>query len=433
MNHSTGDIRVSRIVNQSPVFYGWIILLAGTLGMIMTGPGQTYSVAIFTDHFIQDLGIKRSVVSSLYTFGTLVGSFAQPLVGRQIDRRGPRQVVVLVSLLFGLGCIFMGFVNNALMLGLGFLAIRMFGQGNLTLVSRNVINQWWVRRRGVMMGLSSVIVSLLGLGAFPNLITWSISLYGWRSTYILLGFLVLLIMTPLGFLLFRDRPESYGLQPDGDERPDATRPAPPVEENWTLAEAMRTPIFWAFLADMISIAMLATGLFFHMVSIFEDNGLDSNVAASVFVPIAVTNAAVALVSGALVGRIRMRVILALALFFQALALIMAQFLASVELAYVYGVVLGMILGLAGTVGSVAWAMYFGRQHLGSISGFTITAGVIGTGLGPLLFGVARDVMGSYNLALTVTSVLPLLLGVFTLFVPRPQGPKGFSRRPVGHL
>ena len=422
MNRSVSAIRVSRIVNQSPVFYGWIILLAGTLGMIMTSPGQTYSVSIFTDYFIQDLGINRSVVSSLYTIGTLVGSFAQPLVGRQIDRRGPRQVVVFVSLLFGLGCMYMGFVNNALMLGLGFLAIRMFGQGNLGLVSRNVINQWWVRRRGVMMGLSGVIVSLLGLGAFPSLITWLISLYGWRSTYIILGFLVLLIMTPLGLIFFRDRPEDYGWQPDGDERPDSTSRASqvqPAEENWTLAEAMRTPIFWVFLTGMASISMLATGLFFHMVSIFEDNGLESNVAASVFVPIAVTTAAVSLVSGALVGRIRMRVILALALFFQALALMMAQFLGSVELAFVYGVVLGVILGLAGTVGSVAWAMYFGRQHLGSISGFTVTVGVIGTALGPLPFGVARDLMGSYDLALTVTAVLPLLLGVLTLFVPRP--------------
>jgi len=422
LNRSVSAIRVSRIVNQSPVFYGWIILLAGTLGMIMTSPGQTYSVSIFTDYFIQDLGINRSVVSSLYTIGTLVGSFAQPLVGRQIDRRGPRQVVVFVSLFFGLGCILMGFVNNALMLGLGFLAIRMFGQGNLGLVSRNVINQWWVRRRGVMMGLSGVIVSLLGLGAFPSLITWLISLYGWRSTYIILGFMVLLIMTPLGLIFFRDRPEDYGLQPDGDERPDSTSRASqvqPAEENWTLAEAMRTPIFWVFLTGMASISMLATGLFFHMVSIFEDNGLESNVAASVFVPIAVTTAAVSLVSGALVGRIRMRVILALALFFQALALMMAQFLGSVELAFVYGVVLGVILGLAGTVGSVAWAMYFGRQHLGSISGFTVTVGVIGTALGPLPFGVARDLMGSYDLALTVTLVLPLLLGVLTLFVPKP--------------
>ena len=422
MNRSVSAIRVSRIVNQSPVFYGWIILLAGTLGMIMTSPGQTYSVSIFTDYFIQDLGINRSVVSSLYTIGTLVGSFAQPLVGRQIDRRGPRQVVVFVSLFFGLGCILMGFVNNALMLGLGFLAIRMFGQGNLGLVSRNVINQWWVRRRGVMMGLSGVIVSLLGLGAFPSLITWLISLYGWRSTYIILGFMVLLIMTPLGLIFFRDRPEDYGLQPDGDERPDSTSRASqvqPAEKNWTLAEAMRTPIFWVFLTGMASISMLATGLFFHMVSIFEDNGLESNVAASVFVPIAATNAVVALASGALVGRVRMRVILALALFFQALALMMAQFLESVELAFMYGVVLGVILGLAGTVGSVAWAMYFGRQHLGSISGFTVTVGVIGTALGPLPFGVARDLMGSYDLALTVTLVLPLLLGVLTLFVPKP--------------
>ena len=112
-------IRYSRLVNQSPIFYGWIILLMGTLGMIMTSPGQTYAVSIFIEHFITDLGLSRGLVSTLYTIGTLVGSFVLPLVGRQIDRRGPRLVMVFITLLFGLACVYMGFVSNAVTLGLG--------------------------------------------------------------------------------------------------------------------------------------------------------------------------------------------------------------------------------------------------------------------------------------------------------------------------
>jgi MFS family permease len=111
------------------------------------------------------------LVSTLYAIGTLTGSLALPLVGRQIDRRGPRLMVVVISLLFGLACIYMGLVQGAVTLALGFVAIRMLGQGSLGLVSQNIINQWWQQRRGTMMGLSGVASSLLGLSAFPALIT----------------------------------------------------------------------------------------------------------------------------------------------------------------------------------------------------------------------------------------------------------------------
>ncbi|MCP4415201.1 MAG: MFS transporter, partial [Chloroflexi bacterium] len=85
------------LVQKSPIFYGWIILVVGTIGLTMTSPGQTYAVSIFVEHFIRDLSLSRSLVSSLYTIGTLTGSFALPFVGRQIDKRGPRLMVMLIS------------------------------------------------------------------------------------------------------------------------------------------------------------------------------------------------------------------------------------------------------------------------------------------------------------------------------------------------
>lgn len=136
----------------------------------MSSPGQTYVVSIFIESFITDLGISRSLVSTLYTLGTLVGSFVLPIVGYQIDRHGARLIVVLITALFGFACVYMGYVQNAFMLGLGFIALRMLGQGSLGLVCTNIINQWWVRRRGMVMGISGMAGSLISLGGFPNLV-----------------------------------------------------------------------------------------------------------------------------------------------------------------------------------------------------------------------------------------------------------------------
>ncbi len=414
-------IRHSRLINRSPIYYGWVILLIGTLGLIMTSPGQTYAVSIFIEHFITDLGVSRSLVSTLYTAGTLIGSFALPLVGRQIDRQGARRVMTLVTLLFGLACVFMGFVANAVMLGLGFVFIRMLGQGSLALVSNNIINQWWVARRGAMVGLSGLLVSLLGLGAFPGLINWLIPTFGWRTTYMLLGALLLLGFAPLALLLVRDQPEQYGLQPDGSARAAAGTPTRPaaLEENWTLPEARRTVAFWVIGLGLASITMLSTGLFFHMVSIFKDSGLAPNVAAWVYVPIAATTALVNLGSGLLVDRLAVRVLLAVALFLLTTALLLAQFLQSAPLAFIFGLILGITLGLMGTTNGVVWAKYFGRQHLGSIAGLGNTILIVGAALGPMPFGIARDWLGSYQLALSLSAVLPLALGIASLLVKQP--------------
>ena len=141
--------------------YGWVVVLIGTLGVVMTLPGQTPVISIFVDRFIADLHLSRSLVSTLFMVGTIVGGLTLPFWGRQIDRHGPRVMVGVITALFGLACLYTGLVHNALMLGLAFVALRMLGASALSLVSRNVINQWWVRSRGMVMGISGVAVSLL--------------------------------------------------------------------------------------------------------------------------------------------------------------------------------------------------------------------------------------------------------------------------------
>ena len=420
----------SRLVNESPVYYGWVVMGAAALGTIMTSPGQTYSVSIFIDYFIRELNISRGLVSTLYTVATLIGSFALPFVGRQIDRRGPRVMVVVISILFGLACIYMGFVTNAVMLGIGFIAIRMMGQGSLGIVSQNVVNRWWIRRRGTINGIKGVLVGLLGLGGFPNLINFLIPIMGWRYTYMTLGALVMVSMAIVGWLFFRNQPEDYGLEPDGGikHRRGKAEKSDFVEVNWTQKEALKTRVFWIVALGGASIAMLSTGLFFHMVSIFRDNGLAPEVAAAVYVPIAMTTALMHFGGGVLVDRVPIRFIVALALMLQVVSLVMATALQSVWMGYVYGVVLGATSGLFASVGTVIWAKFFGRLHLGSIMGVYATITIAGSALGPMPFGIVRDLVGSYNVVLYITAIIPLILSLLCLiWVKTPQHPDSISK------
>jgi sugar phosphate permease len=393
----------------------------------MTSPGQTYTVSIFIDHFMRDLGLSRSVVSALYTFGTLIGALALPYVGRQIDRRGPRLMVGIVTALLALACVYMSFVQGAVMLGLGFVLIRMLGQGSLGLVCNNAVNHWWVRRRGSVLGLLGMVVSVLGTGTFPSLANVLIARFGWRISYAIMGLMVAAVMLPVGLIFFRRQPEDYGLLPDGDPSPTRVRleagalDAPgPEEENWTRREAIRSSAFWILSAGGACISMLGTGLHFHMVSIFDDAGLSAAAAAAAFMPLAITGAIVRLASGVLADRVPVRYLLSVALVGLAVSLVMAPRLGGTASALAYGIVLGATGSLQLTVNGVAWAKYYGRQHLGSVSGVAMLVSIAGSALGPLPMGIARDAMGSYRVALTFSAILPLILAVVSLFARPPS-------------
>ena len=422
-------IPTKSIVHRTPFYYGWVIMAIGTFGLIMTSPGQTYSVSVFVEHFIAEIGLSRSAVSTLYTIGTLIGSLALPLVGRQFDQAGARRTTLLIIIAFGCATLYMGFVRNALMLGLGFVAIRMFGQGSLSLVSTNIINNWWVQKRGKVLGIAGLLTSLLGLGMFPSLINGLIPVFGWRITWAILGGGLLIILLPLSKALIRNKPEDFGLRPDGLFAKDESVPEELVhyqEEHWTLEQARRTPVFWISALGLATIAMLGTGQTFHNVSIFLDNGLTSDQAASVFIPLATTTALINLISGIIADRFPVRYLLAIALLFQGLALWMALYLTDGSAALFYGILMGVFLGLFRTVSNVLWPTYFGRKHLGSISGVGTAIIIAGSALGPMTFGIARDLFGNYNAAFQLTSIVPFVLAALTPFILPPRTAGGLQ-------
>lgn len=429
MHAKPGTQLRSRVIEKTPFYYGWVILAAGALGVIMSSPGQTYSFSIFIESFIQDLGLSRSLVSGLYTVGTIGGSLALPYIGQQIDRRGSRRMVVVIALAFGAACLFMGTVRSVAMLLVGFVAMRMLGQSSMVIVSKNVINQWWVQRRGFVLGLSTLISSVLGTGLFPNLINFLIPRFGWRGAYFVLGGMVIGVMVPVGYLFFRDRPELFGLKPDGGVKqavvagvvPTAVSPLIDLpEENWTAHAAMRTAAFWIILASIATYSMIITGLTFHIVSIFADNGLSAGLAAAVFLPMSVTTSALGIPGGWLTDKIEAKFILSFGLVMMVCAILFSTAIASPQLGILYGVVMGITNASMQVVSSVIWANYFGRLHLGQITGITATFSAAASGIGPLIYGVGRDLTGSYWPSLWLSALLPAALAFAVLLMKRPK-------------
>jgi MFS transporter, OFA family, oxalate/formate antiporter len=405
----------------SPVFYGWFIVAAGTLGLAMTIPGQTPGVSVFLDHIIDELGLTRSGVSTLYLIGTLLGSLVLPFVGRLLDRRGPRLAVILVASAFALACVWMGAVQGVVTLLIGFTLIRALGQGSLSLVSLHVIAIWFVRRRGVAIGIAGLGMAM-ATALFPTLIEFAIDRVGWRSSYMLLGGLVALTILPIGALVFRDRPERYGLSPDGTPNDGGGGGARVEEErSYTPREARRTLTYWLYLVGLFLGSTLGTGLMFHHYSILAEDGIGRGDAALAFVFYGAASATGNLVTGGLITRVPPRFLLSGMLLALGAVLVLAGSLAGSHMVAPYGLLLGLQTGIFSSLQGNVFALYFGRRHHGSIKGIVSTVLVIGSAIGPLIFALGFDLLGSYTVTGLVAALPPVALAVAAPFLPLRRG------------
>ena len=146
-------------------FRGWGLLGLSTLAISLTLPGQTIGVSPFTDHLIEDLSISATSLSTAYLVGTITGSLAMPSIGRWVDRVGVRKTMLLIATAFSIAIGYMGTVQHLWMLVVGFIGIRMLGQGALSLVGQTSIALWFDEKRGFAFGLSmTASAGLMSLG-----------------------------------------------------------------------------------------------------------------------------------------------------------------------------------------------------------------------------------------------------------------------------
>ena len=419
----TQSLHTSRLVNRSPIFYGWVVWAVATLGMIATSPGQSFTVSLFFDRFILDFGLDRTTVSGLYGLGTFIGALTLTWVGRQIDLRGNRLTGVIISALFALVLMALSLISGPLTLLLGFIAIRGLGQGSLSLVNSTAVAQWFKRHRGRMLSLTVVIFALFQSAYIPWL-HQMLESFDWRQVWIILGLGVGLTILPITWLLMRNRPEDFGLYPDGQSEAEEQAQIA-NEDNWTLSEAKRTPIFWIFIAGRLLWPAWGTGLIIHVVSLFGALGYEPIIAAETLGRSALVMGLMSLVAGGLIDRFHPGRLIALQMTTYILTLVLAMGMSQPWMLVVFSIVYGMTGGIGSVFDGAVWVNLFGRQHQGAIRGFVITTQVLGSALGPVLFGLSYDFLGGYNPVLWLGIALGAFALVLSFFARKPQRQRKF--------
>ncbi|MFA9557253.1 MFS transporter [Evansella sp. AB-rgal1] len=373
---------------------------------------------------MNDFGWSRSQVSGLYSAATLVAGCIMIFVGRFIDKLGQRSMMVIVGTFLAIACFFNSIVSSMWMLAVGFFLIRLLGQGSMGLLSSTLVVQWFVKKRGLALSIMS-LGGFLSAMLFPIINTWIIETYDWQTAWRVWGIALLVIFVPIAFFGVRNKPEEIGLVPDGKEGKEKTKkgllgiPVVQAEQNWTLKEAMKTRAFWAILVCVGIPGMVNTGITFHIISIFGSNDLSPQIAATVLSLMAVVGIPMTLVSGFLTEKVKTNYLLTAIFVIEIILLFLLIFVTNYSLAIAFGLLWGIAGGLERIGLTIILPNYFGRRYIGSINGFGVTMGVIGSSLGPLPFGVGFDLFNSYTPVLLGILIFPVIGVVCSLIAKKP--------------
>jgi sugar phosphate permease len=413
-----------------------VIVFAATLGAIFSIPGQTMGFSVFTDLLMEELGLSRVELSFAYCIGTVGSGLTLPWLGKVLDRLGERKmavasVIAIGLILFylsqtgplsrGLGKILPASIASFLVIGLGFYMIRAAAQGVLSMTCRNAIGKWFDYQRGLALAISGVLVSFT-YSLAPRGLDWLIQRHGHDGAWMLMGAVTLAVMAPLAWLLFRDQPEDDGLKMDNGKiaaKPH-NNPDMQIHREFTRDEAVRDYSFWVFNFTFSFYGLFATAFTFHILSLGQEFQFDRERILSLFVPIAAVSVTTNLIFGAINTRLRIKtllIIMNLGCLSAVLGMLRLDQPGGVP-AYVIGngIASGGFICLTGIV----FPRFYGRKHLGAISGVNMSSMVIGSGLGPLLFGACHHFTGSYRLILIASIFIPTALALLSLRADNPQ-------------
>lgn len=351
------------------------------------------------------------------------------VVSRLADRRGPRYTLLIAGLALGVACFAMSVAKGPVAFFLAFAALRALGQGSLTINATLLAALWFVRQRGRAMAIMGLGFPL-SVAILPPVSRALIEAIGWRETYMVLGIMVWLLVLPGAFFVVRDRPEVMGLHPDGADHPPIGEEAAPTHDDAPDRRRVFTSLtFWLLAIPLSTSALVSTGLIFHQTAIMAERGIDASIAASVFVPYALTSAVVSLFAGVLVDRYGPRRMFVLDMTLLLVAMLSLLLVSSWTTAVIYAVIHGAAGGITRIVSSVTWAHFYGRHRLGRVQGSAVMINITSSALGPIIFAVLEERFAGFEAAVVATAVLPVLSVVMISFA-RPAQPEAAPLAPA---
>ena len=410
------------------VFYGWVIVGVAFAAVFSEATTRNFLLSVFIIPVSKEFGWSRTVFTGAIAIGSALSSLIAPVVGPIIDRRGAKEVVVAgVAITSGA---FMGlaFVRSLWQFYVLLILARAVSSSMVLMGAMVVVANWFVRRRG-----RAIAISRSGTWVAIPLFIFMAQLIsdasGWRVSWFIMGAVTLVLAVPPALIFMKRRPEDVGLLPDGDAPQDpasaatpAQRARPVTEVSWSVREAVRTRALWLIILATGLAGMVVQGINLHALASMVDRGVPGATAAGATSFALIASGGGTLAWGFVFERAGARYSAVMIYLGTAAGIVALMLVNNASMAYVFALVYGFCFGGFRILEHILYADYFGREHLGTITGFTRPFHLVTSAAGPLLASLAYDLRGSYTLAFAVFLASFLVAAALMVLATPPRKP-----------
>lgn len=391
---------------QGGAYYGWRIVAVAFLTHCLTVGCVFYTFGVFFTPLITEFGWSRSQLSWGFSLISLCGALYAPLVGRLVDRYGPRPSQICGVLVLGGAFMLLGRVHSLvqyyLLLG-GLVSLGSSALGPIP--SNGAVAGWFLRRRGRALGLATAGISMGGV-VFVPLAQCLIGRLGWRGAFVTLGATVVAVGLAPVALVMRRPPAAL---PPIEHFPRASGPEleHEIERSVTARDAVRDPNFWLIAAAFSLTVMGLSAILLHQIPLLIDFGVTPAHAALALGATAGVGVIGKLGFGTLLDRYDQRRVIVACFLLQAAGLLLLPFARVPALLVLYVLIYGYAMGGNATLQATILGECFGRLHYGAIAGRMSPLIVLSQAMAVPAVGWLRDRTGSYVPAIVLVFVLTL--------------------------
>lgn len=387
----------------SHFYYGYVIVIAAFL-IIMIVLGTFFSFGVFFNSLIEEFSWDRASISAAFSWTFLITGSLGIVMGKLNDRFGPRLIVSIGGICYGVGFILLSQINEIWQLYLVYGILLALGMSSSMVTVTTLPARWFIKRRGLMSG---IVVAGSGVGSMltPPIASWLIANYNWRITYIIIGITALIVIGIAAQFLILN-PSKKGLSPYGAGEINLKNNHLLVED-WKLSEAFRTRQFWTlgvmFFCFMYGLQTIQV----HIVPNAIDQGMAATSAARIISVIGAASIIGRIFNGMIIDRFGGKRAIIGCFTIVIIAYLLLLFAQTSWMFFLFAAVFGITYGGMMTSLAPITAQFFGITSLSVIFGSLNMFSSLGS-FGPVITGRIFDVTGSYHSGFVAILILAII-------------------------
>lgn len=408
------------------IFWGWYVVVGAFL-ITAINYGARYSFGVFVKPMAEEYGWSRSLISAGMSTMVLAYGLSGIFAGRLADRVAPRWIITSGAALLAAGLFLTALIREPWQFYVTYGVFGGFGAAWMgVVVCNSSVGKWFVRKRGLAIGIASVGMSVGTMATVP-LAGYVVKVYGWQMGFAVIGVFVLIIGVGLSqWLMGKTKPEDYGLRPDGGAALENGPAYDPTSrsarsERPSLKPVLRSSQFWIMVVSYGLAVMAEMSVMVHQVAYAVDGRIDKVAAASSLGLIGMASIFGRFFFGWLCDRLHdAKYAGALGFLLMAVGMVLLMRMTTVTELFVYALVFGFGYGSISTLMPFLLADRYGRHILGASYGMMVFfVMVIGGSTGPMITGYIYDLTGSYANAWLLNLAVLVFVTFLILTLKKP--------------